>query len=139
MTEHAFVLDASAAVALALSDEDGPSVADIVAQAIDAGRRFLVPPLFWYEVGNSILVAERRGRLDGYGATRVAADLSRLPIDTDWSLADEVRSAIASLAGEHDLTYYDAAYLELALRTRLKLKTLDRHLLSLQGHYESIF
>lgn len=133
------MLDASAAVALVLSEEDGPQVADMVAQEIDAARRLLVPPLFWYEVGNSILVAERRGRLHGYGAARIVADLSRLPIDIDWSLANEVRSGIASLAAEHDLTYYDAAYLELALRMQLKLKTFDQHLLSLRDSYEAVF
>ncbi len=139
MREHICVLDASAAVALALSEEDGPAVAGIVSQAIDAGQRLLVSPLFWYEVGESILVAEHRGRLDEHAAVRVIADLSKLPIDTDLSPANEVRSAIASLAGEHDLTYYDATYLELALRAQLKLKTLDHHLLSLRSRYESVF
>ena len=139
MREHICVLDASAAVALALSEEDGPAVAGIVSQAIDAGQRLLVSPLFWYEVGESILVAEHRGRLDEHAAVRVIADLSKLPIDTDLSPANEVRSAIAALGAKHDLTYYDAAYLELALRAELKLKTLDHHLLSLRSRHKSVF
>jgi len=139
VTEQACVVDAPAAVALVLWEEDGPLVADVVVHAIDAGHRLLVPPLFWYEVGNSILFAERRGRLDEYAVARVVADLARLPIDTDRSIAIEVRSATASLAAEHDLTYYDAAYLELALRAQLKLKTFDQDLLSLRSRFEWIF
>jgi len=37
-------------------------------------------------------------------------------------------AAIVDLAMKHDLTAYDAAYLDLALRERLPLATLDRKL-----------
>ena len=91
-------------------------------------------------VGDYVLVMSTVGyatvELSNVG---VSADLAKLPIDTDGSVAIEVRSAIASLAAQHDLTYYDAAYLELALRSQLKLKTIDQHLLSLRDRYDLIF
>ncbi len=43
-----------------------------------------------------------------------------------------------SLAWVHELSFCDAAYLELALRLQCRLKSLDRHLLALRSHYPFI-
>ncbi len=56
-------------------------------------------------------------------------DLQKLPIYTEPQAAGEIRARLFDLAEEHDLSYYDASYLELARRNNLKLKTYDKDLL----------
>ena len=87
-------------------------------------QRALVPVLFWLEVGNALHVAVRRKRLAQPPLT-VFDSLRRLPITIDTeSPANTAREAIG-LAARYDITVYDSAYLELALRTRASLATHD--------------
>ena len=53
------------------------------------------------------------------------ADLEKLPIAFDRQSESE---AVLALARAHRLTFYDAAYLELAHRLTVPLATLDRQL-----------
>ena len=57
----AFVLDASVSAVWALADESS-SVADIAANRMKT-ENALVPPLWWYEVRNLLIVNERRQRM----------------------------------------------------------------------------
>ena len=54
--------------------------------------------------------------------------LLALPIQTDLIADSVLFEKIPVLAEQYALTAYDAAYLELALRERLPLATLDRQL-----------
>ena len=56
-----FVLDASIAACWAFDDEDHP----VAALALDRVRtdEARVPSLWWFEVRNTLIVSERRGRL----------------------------------------------------------------------------
>ena len=47
-------------------------------------------------------------------------------------------NAAIDLARKHSLTYYDAVYLELALRCEARLRTYDKHLLSLEQDYPDL-
>lgn len=82
----------------------------------------LAPSIWSLEVRNIMIVSERRGRIDVADADTFLRDLDRLPIrlrhDTDLR-------TLVSLARKHQLTAYDAAYLELASRTSSTLATLD--------------
>lgn len=72
-------------------------------------------PQHWrFEVANSLLFAERRGRLLPGRARLRLRSLYDLAIEFDDS--SDLETALA-LAFEHSLTIYDAIYLELALRT----------------------
>ena len=82
------------------------------------------------EVANGFLVAERRGRLTVAETVRSLARLSALPIRIVPAASDAVWDRVLDLAREHDLTAYDAAYLELAIRERAALATLDSALRS---------
>lgn len=117
------VLDASIVAAWLLDDEADPDAS----RAMDAVRHEggLVPQLWRYEVGNALVVAERRGRLPEGGATARLLTLERLPISTDD--APDIHQAM-DLAIAHGLSLYDAAYLELGRRHSLPLATLDRSL-----------
>jgi predicted nucleic acid-binding protein len=77
--------------------------------------------LWWYEIRNVLMVSERRGRLDNAKIARVLRLLRGLPVAID---ADVEEEALMQLARRHQLTAYDAAYLELALRKGYPLATL---------------
>jgi predicted nucleic acid-binding protein len=119
-----FVVDASVAACWLLPDESH-------ARADAAYARFpadsaLAPGLWWFEMRNIFIARERRGRIDTVRTSRALALLGGLPIQLDHQ-PDEV--ALMALARHHGLTVYDAAYLELALRTNAPLATLDEALL----------
>ena len=117
-----FVIDASIVVAWGL--EEDSSVAEKALSRIEADEA-LAPSLWWFEVRNGLIVAERQGRIREARTTEFLGALAETAVSLDFS-PDE-RHLIA-LARRHRLTVYDAAYLELALRQNLTLATLDRTL-----------
>lgn len=126
------VLDCSLALAWGLPDE-GSKRADRLLAEVAAEDLLLVPALWWYELANALTVAHRRGRLRESNLARLLELYDTLPIRTDADLTvDAVRRFIA-LAREHDLSAYDAAYLELAQRHGARLATLDHRLLRAAG------
>ena len=118
-----FVLDASIAVCWAFEDEDHP----IAALALERMRtdEALVPSLWWFEVRNTLIVNEWRGRLAEADTAAFLRAVSRLGVVIDRSPED---AAVLTLARRHRLTVYDASYLELSLREGLALATLDADL-----------
>jgi predicted nucleic acid-binding protein len=85
--------------------------------------------LWRLEVGNSLTVAVRRGRIDVDFRRAALADLALLDIAIDQS-TDSDAWGETLLADRFRLTLYDAAYLELARRRVLPLATLDGALCS---------
>jgi predicted nucleic acid-binding protein len=118
-----FVIDASVVVCWYSPDESHP-IADYAAQEITKISA-TVPELFWFELRNVLLVGERSGRITAIETARFLRLVNELPIEIDHE-PDE--GLVLSLARKHKLTVYDAAYLELALRRRLPIATLDRAL-----------
>jgi predicted nucleic acid-binding protein len=84
-----------------------------------------VPALWRLEVGNSLTVALRRGRIDADFRRAALDDLSLLDITIDQSTDSHAWGETLLLADRFRLTLYDAAYLELAQRRVLPLATLD--------------
>lgn len=118
-----FVLDSSAALAWLLPDEDSTAV-DFLADRLE--HDYAVVPAIWsLEVGNALLVAQRRGRIKNQELARIAAALAALPIEADPPAGPPGLFAILNLAKQHGLTIYDASYVELAQRRALALATLD--------------
>ncbi len=106
-----------------MRDEDHPS-ADIAFDMLGAGSA-VVPAIWWYEVRNILLVNERRGRIDPADVARFLRGLEAFTIDVEFP-HDE--SQLLALARKHRLSFYDAAYLALAINQHLPLSTLDRDL-----------
>lgn len=115
-----FVLDASIAACWCFHDEHDPR-ADAAWSRLDH-ERARVPILWWFEIRNVILQGERRGRVGETNTTGFLGRLQRLPIDL-VALPDH--GDVLALARRHRLTFYDAAYLELAKRENVALATLD--------------
>ncbi len=126
-----FVLDASVALAWCFEDEQTPDVLALLDRVVETGA---FAPLLWpVEVLNVLLVAERRQRIDRHRRAKLADFLRDLPIALDPELAGRVWEDTVALAERFQLTVYDAAYLELALRRRLPLGSLDRDLRAAAG------
>ncbi|HEX7728257.1 MAG TPA: type II toxin-antitoxin system VapC family toxin [Terracidiphilus sp.] len=119
----AFVLDASVTAAMAAMEERSEYVEQVEWRLIRESA--VVPPIWWYEVRNFLVVSERRKRLKLEDSSEFLAILATYPIEIDPQVQQD--RALLS-ARSHGLSVYDAAYLELAQRRRLPLATLDRAL-----------
>ncbi len=117
------VLDCSVAVAWCIDDEAAPETDALLDRVRDEGA--VVPMLWHLELANVLLQAERRGRLSVRDVAARLALLDALPIATDDEAPGRVRDGVLALARADRLTAYDAAYLELALRTGADLATKD--------------
>jgi predicted nucleic acid-binding protein len=120
------VLDSSATLAWLFADETTPAISHLFDRVADHGA--VVPGLWWLEVANSLTSALRRNRIDAEFRRAALADLATLDITTDPHTASQAWTDTISLADQHRLTLYDAAYLELARRRALPLATLDQDL-----------
>lgn len=123
----AWVMDCSFAAALGLPDEHSSAVEDFFLH-VGVQDQLWVPPLWWIELSNVLLVAQRRGRITQAERATLFARFADLPVHTDAQIGEPVASRIQALAELHDLTAYDAAYLELAQRRGAGLATFDRQL-----------
>lgn len=118
-----FVLDASVSACWALDDESHP-VAD-AALSSSGQEGIVVPSLWWFEIRNLLLIAERRNRFTPAKTGIFLGQMQRLDLAIDQATAED---QIFALARRHRLTIYDSAYLELALRRNIPLATLDKQL-----------
>ena len=119
----ALVLDASVVLAVTLPDESSPMADRAMKRMVEHGA--LVPCHWLIEVGNGLLIAERRRRISSAVRNEALARIAALPFEIDDRLRETVWSAATELAASHALTLYDAVYLELAARSGLPLATLD--------------
>jgi predicted nucleic acid-binding protein len=120
-----FVLDASVTASWFFPDEDHPDAAE--AWRLIATEDALVPPHWWFEIRNTLLVGERRGRNTEQRTAYALNRLSRMRIRFAPQ-PDETR--VFSLARRHRLTFYDAVYLDLARDQNFALATLDDELIA---------
>lgn len=123
----AFVLDCSVAVAWLFDDEASPETDALLERLRDDGA--LVPGLWRLELGNVLAHAERRSRITASQIAAYLGLLDRLPIVTDTEMESRALREILTLARTENLTTYDAAYLELAMRRNTELATRDKALI----------
>lgn len=74
------------------------------------------------------MIQERRGRITEADVEHFLYGLLDLPIVLDEHSTESLAQDIVSLSRAHQLTAYDAAYLELAMRRGMALASLDRQL-----------
>ncbi len=122
-TTTGIVIDASVALAWCFPDE-ASDYADDVLVALD-GRTAMVPAIWPVEVANALLVGERRKRIRQPEVRRFIELLKGLSILEDGQPFADAVSNILPLAREYDLSAYDAAYLDVAVRRGAPLATLD--------------
>lgn len=120
------VLDCSITLAWVYSDETTEPVRRVFELLRPSGA--WVPGLWRLEVANVLQMGVRRKRHDAAFRDATLADLAQLPIQVDAEKDQHSWGATLHLAERHQLTLYDAAYLELALRRDIPLATLDEDL-----------
>lgn len=118
-----FVLDCSVTMAWCFVDEATPDTDRIRDTLADV--RAVVPSLWPIEVANATIVGERRKRLDEARSGRFLSLLGGLPIVVDDRTVTQAWAETRHLARAHNLSAYDATYLELAIRRGLPLACLD--------------
>jgi predicted nucleic acid-binding protein len=106
----------------------GPAVNAASDAALDALSEdgALVPALWRWEVQDVLRRLADGGHLR-LSAEAALAAMRQLPIAVDDDVPGLFGDALA-LAKQYDLTVYDASYLEIALRRRLPLATIDKRL-----------
>ena len=116
------VLDSSYALALVMRDEARPeSLPEVL-------KDRLIAPFIWpVEIANAMRTAVRRGRLLETEVTSLCADVNEFDVEIVAPWHTEAQRYF-EVAQTHDLTPYDALYLDLALQRRCKLATRDEAL-----------
>ncbi len=123
------VLDASMALSWLLKRRDAAE-AEQSRQGLDAVRASgaVVPALWYAELANALLLAERQRVIAAGEAGEFLGGLS------DWAIVQDPAAPLLTqpqmihLGRVYGLTAYDATYLELAMRRGAVLATFDRKL-----------
>lgn len=119
------VLDASIALSWLLPGEETRLTLPLRDRAAENLQLdLIVPPIFWYEVGNALWVAVRRYRIAQSDAVKALESLMEFQLSV-W--VAEPMSCL-SLSLEHNIAVYDAAYLSLAMDKDSILWSIDKAL-----------
>ena len=120
------VIDASVSLSWVYTDEHSAASDALLARVADQGA--VVPSLWRLEIASALQTGIKRKRIDAMYRDAVIQKLLSLPIETDPDTNDYAWTATLRLADIHQITVYDASYLELALRRGLPLATRDDQL-----------
>jgi predicted nucleic acid-binding protein len=121
----AITLDASTVAAWLLPDEAGPTTDRLYEQAAAAAEVFQAPALLAWEAGNLLRSACLRRRLTPKLAGEALQLFSRAGVRLDSPPGERRLRDTFELAQHHGLSFYDASYLEQALRTGAQMATKD--------------
>ena len=121
-----FVLDTSVTMAWCFDDENNP-YADAVLESLEKNTA-LAPSIWLLEVSNVLVVAERRNRMTKADSVRFQELLKELSVQVEYSTQQRIFGENLDLAREQNLSTYDAAYLDLAMRAGCPIATLDNAL-----------
>jgi predicted nucleic acid-binding protein len=119
------VIDASVTLSWCFPDEQTYMSMNVL-DRLKAGEQALVPAFWALEVLNTLLVGERRGRITAEQTEAFLGALRVLNPILDYASLEQVAGPIQIICRDHQLTPYDALYIELALRSGCPLATLDQ-------------
>ena len=117
------VIDNSVFLTWCMGDKEDPAATSAMERVVESGG--IVPRIWWYELRNALLMNERRGRINQQQVSDTIADSLEMGISIDEAHEE---SLLLDLARRFELSVYDAACLEVALRRSLPLATLDRRM-----------
>jgi predicted nucleic acid-binding protein len=125
-----FVFDCSIISSWLLPDEENHISEDIMKKfLLQESPIIKAPCIFYTEIMNVLQVAYRRQRIDKNLKESILQSIMQLPVIIDNAgMIPSYFPDIAALATKHQLSSYDALYLELAIRQNIPLITLDKAL-----------
>jgi predicted nucleic acid-binding protein len=118
-----YAIDASFVASVILPDEATDRMTTL-AKTLERDQT-TAPALLQLEVTNILLMAQRRKRINGTQLKQLSDAFERFPVTYQPVLTAQQRALVLSLAEKHNITAYDAAYLELAMRLGVTLASLD--------------
>ena len=118
-----FVLDTSVTMTWCY-EEEKTAYSDAVLDQL-RGTEAHVPAIWPLEVSNALLVGERRNRISLVQTLRFLTLIETFPIRFDENGVHQALGPVLVLGREHNLTSYDASYLELAIRLGLPIASQD--------------
>ena len=124
--ENGFIVDNSVVMSWCFKDQANP-YADSILERL-TGAVAYVPSVWSFEVVNVLLAAERKRFIREADSVRFISLLSQLPISVEYECPEKAMKDLLGLARIHNLSSYDASYLDLAMRKGLPLATLDKNL-----------
>ena len=124
------VIDASAAAPWFIPEDRSAVSEQMYADVMTSPGQFSAPSLWLWETSNILLAAFRRRRMTQDNLDAGLALLDACPIEFDPAPNLHYRSQTLRLAQAHSLSFYDASYLQLALRLNGQLASLDRTLIN---------
>jgi predicted nucleic acid-binding protein len=119
------VIDASIASAWCFPDEQTDYTRAVLLAVSSSAVDAVAPRLWAYEIRNSVLMGLRRGRISKADSEQFLTSLNDLNVRLREPASYD---AVFALAREHGLTFYDAAYLNIAIEDGLLLASLDGQL-----------
>jgi len=119
------VVDASITLSWCFPDEQ-TDLSNQILDRLRSGDDALVPAFWSVEVLNTLLIGERRGRITPEQTQAFLGELRKLGPALDCASMEEVLGSVQNISRDHRLSPYDALYVELALRKRCPLATLDQ-------------
>lgn len=121
-----FVIDNSVVMAWCFQDQTS-KYTEAILDRLELAEAY-APAIWPLEVGNVLLMAERKNILSKADVIRFLSLVQGLPIIVEQESPDRMLTEIPALAREHHLSTYDASYLDLAMRLGLPLATQDKAL-----------
>lgn len=121
-----FVLDCGVPFAWCVSsvlDAYSPEVLNRMSSGVA-----VVPPHWYSQIAERLREAVRAQRVSRAYALHILSGLGSFAIRIDHTCNDRVTNTAFALADAHNLTFYDAAYIELAARLGVPLATTDPNL-----------
>ena len=128
MAENDFVMDNSIAMRVPLPNETRPEIqayARSIVKKLMAGANALIPNLWHIEAISVLIKAEKQGLITAARIGEFLEQFGAFELQTDNRIDSP---ATLALAQKHNLSGYDATYLQLAIRTGLPLATADKDL-----------
>ncbi len=121
-----FVIDCSVAMAWCFLDEGTASTQKLL-ERMD-GEAALVPAWWFLEITNVLVLAEKKGRIKSEKVAEFVAMIECFDLEIDEEAQARAFRHLLPLCRTHQLTSYDAIYLDLAVRRKLPLASLDEPL-----------
>lgn len=117
------IIDCSVTMAWCFADEATAMAAQVQDRLI--AEAALVPSHWYLEVVNVLAMAEKRNRISPADSMQFLRLLGTFDIQADAETPARALNDLLPLCRNHQLTSYDAAYLDLALRRHLPIASLD--------------
>jgi predicted nucleic acid-binding protein len=124
-----YILDCSFCVSVFLPNEKSEQVLHDFYK-IEETDEVYIPSLWWYEVSNVLTVAVRRNRLKHNDVLNIIQLLNSYKFITDSIYGNDYAEKLFEFSQLYELSAYDSAYLELAIRKNGKIGTIDEKLKS---------